>query len=113
MKKTIIVLLSVLFTITANAQSKENVLWYKQAAKDWNEALPIGNGRLGAMVFGNCFKETIQLNEESLWAGTKTDANADARQALPEIQQALLNGDINKAIELSEKNMRSNPLRIR
>ena len=49
-------------------------LWYAQPARNWNEALPVGNGRLGAMVFGDPRKERLQLNEESLWAGTPTEA---------------------------------------
>ena len=44
-------------------------LWYREPAAVWNEALPIGNGRLGAMVFGGIANETIQLNEETLWSG--------------------------------------------
>jgi len=44
-------------------------LWYKRPAKKWMQALPIGNGRLGAKVFGGAQSERIQLNEESLWAG--------------------------------------------
>jgi alpha-L-fucosidase 2 len=49
------------------------VLWYDQAAADWNQALPVGNGRMGAMVFGNPDKERIQLNEDSMWAGELKD----------------------------------------
>ena len=45
----------------------QNVLWYTQPAKDWNEALPIGNGRIGAMIFGHPAQERIQLNDDSLW----------------------------------------------
>jgi alpha-L-fucosidase 2 len=45
----------------------ENVLWYKHPAQNWEEALPLGNGRLGAMVFGNPVTERIQLNDDSLW----------------------------------------------
>ena len=44
-------------------------LWYKQPATEWTDALPVGNGRIGAMVFGKVDSERIQLNEESLWAG--------------------------------------------
>ena len=44
-------------------------LWYHQPARNWNEALPVGNGRLGAMVFGRVEEELIQLNEETLWSG--------------------------------------------
>lgn len=99
--------------LVVNAQQQDAVLWYAQPAKNWNEALPIGNGRLGAMVYGGCGREVIQLNEESLWGGYKNDANADAAQHLPQIQQLLLDGKIDEASALSEKYMRSNPLRIR
>jgi alpha-L-fucosidase 2 len=102
-----------MFTVTATAQHQDHVLWYKEPAKNWNEALPVGNGRLGAMVYGDYNKETIQLNEESLWAGTKVDANADAAAKMPEIQALLIAGEIDKAAALSEKYLRSDPLRIR
>ena len=46
-----------------------NVLWYRQGALSWNEALPLGNGRLGAMVYGGAADERICLNEDSLWSG--------------------------------------------
>lgn len=97
----------------SGSQHQDAVLWYETPAKSWNEALPVGNGRLGAMVYGGYARETIQLNEESLWGGTKTDANADAAAHLPEIQQLLLDGEIAKAAELSEKYLRSNPRGIR
>ena len=48
-------------------------LWYRQPAKTWNEALPVGNGRLAAMVFGDPLKERIQLNEDTVWAGERRD----------------------------------------
>src|SRR6267142_6792054 len=50
-------------------------LWYRQPAANWNEALPIGNGRLAAMVFGGPQWERIQLNEDTIWAGEKRDRN--------------------------------------
>ncbi len=59
------------------AQASANTLWFAQPAKNWNEALPIGNGRLGGMVFGDPAKERIQLNEESLWAGCPVEAWPD------------------------------------
>lgn len=102
-----------LFAGTVTAQHQDHVLWYKEPAKNWDEALPVGNGRLGAMVFGDYNRETIQLNEESLWAGTKQDANADAAAKLPEIQALLIAGEIDKAAALSEKYLKSDPLRIR
>ena len=59
--------------------SQPGVLWYKQAAAQWDHALPLGNGRLGAMVFGSVNRERIQLNEHSLWLGGPRDReNPDA-----------------------------------
>lgn len=80
-------------------------LWYKQPAKTWTEALPVGNGRLGAMVFGKENDELIQLNESSLWSGgpVSDNVNPDAPRYLPQIRQAVFNGDYKKASELSKK----------
>jgi len=59
------------------AAAAENVLWYRQPAENWEkEALPIGNGRLGAMIFGDAGKEHIQFNEDSLWIGDESDTGA-------------------------------------
>lgn len=113
MKTRISILLLWMVALAVQAQQKDCVLWYAQPAKNWNEALPVGNGRLGAMVFGGFSQETIQLNEESLWGGYKNDANAPAAEHLPEIQRLLLDGKIDEASALSGKYMRSNPLRIR
>ncbi|HRC88721.1 MAG TPA: glycoside hydrolase family 95 protein [Bacteroidales bacterium] len=103
----------VLYTQELN-NSSGMFLWYRRPAADWNEALPIGNGRMGAMVFGNVNHERIQINEESIWAGMKVEnPDADAREYLPLIQKKLLNGEIKEAMDLSEKHLRSNPMRIR
>ena len=56
-------------------QGPSNVLFYTHPAREWNQALPLGNGRLGAMVFGNVNGERIQLNENSLWMGGPRDTN--------------------------------------
>lgn len=53
----------------AGAENPDHILWYNRPASQWTEALPVGNGRLGAMVYGGVKSETIQLNEESLWGG--------------------------------------------
>lgn len=113
MKRNLFITLCCIVSIALSAQQQDCRLWYDKPAKDWNEALPVGNGRLGAMVYGDYRRETIQLNEESLWAGAKSDANAASADKLPEIQQLLLNGELGKAVELSEKYMKSDPLRIR
>ena len=64
-----------------------NVLWYTQPAKQWVEALPIGNGRLGAMVYGNPSREIIQLNESSVWGGQPyRNDNPSAKEALPKVR---------------------------
>jgi len=98
-----------------NAQENSKLkLWYKQAAENWNEALPVGNGRLGAMVFGYLEKERIQLNEESVWAGQKMDDNnPEALKHLKEIQQLILNDQNAKAIDLANKYMIGTPPRLR
>ncbi len=76
-------------------------LWYREPAKEWEEALPLGNGRLGAMVFGGVEKELIQVNEESIWYGGKWERlNPDAKENLPKIRQYIRDGQIQKAHEL-------------
>lgn len=77
-------------------------LWYRQPAQDWNEALPIGNGRLGAMVFGGADRERLQLNEDSLWYGGPRDRNnRDALPNLPKIRELILAGKLREAQDLT------------
>src|ERR1700740_1422513 len=62
-------------------------LWYRQPAQKWVEALPVGNGRIGAMIFGGIAQERLQLNEDSLWGGGPYDpVNPEAHDALPEVR---------------------------
>lgn len=70
-------------------------LWYQQPAKVWTEALPIGNGRLGAMVYGGASNELIQLNEATLWTGgpVRTNVNPGAYENLLKARKALFNGE--------------------
>ena len=72
------------FLQIANAQQIGNFkLWYTQPASQWVEALPIGNGRLGAMVFGDPANQVIQLNENTVWAGQPNrNDNPEAKEAL-------------------------------
>ncbi|MFB9327748.1 glycoside hydrolase N-terminal domain-containing protein [Paenibacillus aurantiacus] len=68
-------------------------LWYTRPAGTWNEALPVGNGRLGAMIFGRTNEERIQLNEDSVWSGGPMDRNnPDAPRHLPEVRRLLAEG---------------------
>ena len=69
-------------------QSNDYKLWYDKPAQVWTEALPLGNGRLGAMVFGNPGFEQIQLNEATLWAGQPNkNANPDALENIPKVRE--------------------------
>lgn len=76
-------------------------LWYQKPADEWEEALPLGNGRLGAMVFGQIQKEQIQVNEESIWYGKRRERiNPDAKENLPKIREYIRNGQIQKVQKL-------------
>lgn len=81
-------------------------LWYAKPAERWVEALPLGNGRIGAMVFGGVNEELIQLNESTLWSGgpLKKNVNPESHQYLSAIREALLEKeDYSKANELTKK----------
>jgi alpha-L-fucosidase 2 len=83
-----------------------NKLWYKKPASAWTEALPVGNGRLGAMIFGGVGEELIQLNEATLWTGgpVRTNVNPGAYANLQPIRDALLKEEnYAKAYELAKK----------
>ena len=85
-------------------------LWYEQPAAEWEEALPVGNGRLGAMVYGGTDTERLQLNEESMWYGGKVDRiNPDFREKLPEVRRLLDQGQITAAERLLDKAMSGCP----
>ena len=88
-------------------------LWYRAPATSWNEALPIGNGRLGAMVFGGVTEERLQLNEDSVWAGQKLNRiNPAAAKAVPEVRRLLGEGRVAEAEALADKAMISIPRRM-
>ena len=82
-----------------------NCLWYKNPARTWNEALPLGNGRLGAMVFGGVARERLQLNEASLVSGRPgyRDLPQDLRKDFPEITAEIAAGRLAAATQLVEK----------
>ena len=85
-------------------------LWYRQPAHVWTEALPVGNGRLAAMIFGDVRREHLQLNEETIWTGEKRDrSNPAAQQAVPEIRRLLQEGHPAEAQEMADRTMISIP----
>jgi len=78
-------------------------IWFTRPAENWNDALPVGNGRLGAMVFGGIENERLQLNEESVWTGKpRWDANPDALKNLPKVRQLLFEGKYSEAEKLAQ-----------
>lgn len=102
LKKYLLALL-LLFSSFSFANAQDLKLWYLQPAVDWNEALPIGNGRMGAMVFGDPIKERIQLNEDSLWpAGPEwAYSSKGSPEALEEIRKLMREGKYSQADELT------------
>ncbi|HIZ55919.1 MAG TPA: glycoside hydrolase family 95 protein, partial [Firmicutes bacterium] len=74
---------------------KQYKLWYTHPANDWNEALPLGNGRLGVMAYGRPERELLQINEETLWSGLHIDRNNPfTLENLPKIRELVLEGKI-------------------
>ena len=97
-----------IFAATAPAAAQEYKLWYDAPAAVWTEALPIGNGAIGAMVYGNPAAEQIQLNEETLWAGRPNDnANPDALEWIPRIRQLVFEGRYLEAQTLCTQHVKS------
>jgi alpha-L-fucosidase 2 len=110
MKKSFLLSFLLMACICIRGQSNQSfTLWYTAPAADWNEALPIGSGRLGAMIHGRVENELIQLNEETLWTGGPADLNPNpqAPSFLPDVRKALFNnnhGDAVKALRQMQGN---------
>ncbi len=106
MKKTLLYFtLTLIIFIDVTAQPESHLkLWYTSPAKQWVEALPIGNGRLGAMIYGDPCNEVIQLNENTVWAGQPNrNDNPDAREALPVVRQLIFEGKYMEARDLANQ----------
>ncbi|MEZ0494762.1 glycoside hydrolase N-terminal domain-containing protein [Sphingomonas sp. IW22] len=89
---------------------RRTTLWYRQPATEWTQALPVGNGRLGAMVFGGTREERLQLNEGTLWAGQPYDpVNPLAREALPKVRELIFAGRIEEAEALTNEALIGRP----
>lgn len=122
MKKHTILFLSAMVWLCAQLlscqsqqeQTTDYTLWYDKPAAIWEEALPIGNGRLGAMVFGNPFHECIQINEESLWSGAPINSNnPKAAGNLDKIRQLILDHQYEEAKKLAAETMVGTPPCVR
>ena len=87
-------------------------LWYEAPAQAWTEALPVGNGRLGAMVFGGAPRERLQLNEDTLWSGGPySPVNPEARAHLAAVRELILAGDHAGAEALANRHLMARPLK--
>ena len=111
MKKTVhhtaLLLLGIILSFcSSDKQSSTDLkLWYDAPARIWEEALPLGNGSLGAMVFGNPLNEVYQMNEETLWSGPMEERNNPlGPAALPKIREAIDKGDYKLAESLWKNN---------
>ena len=98
--------------LTADSAAENHlVLWYNKPATKWVEALPIGNGRLGAMIFGGVNVERLQLNEGTLWAGGPYDpVNPEAKAALPQVRTLINEGKYKEAAALISAKVMAKPL---
>lgn len=107
MRKTLLIF--AMLTCAATTVMSQHVLWYDRPASMWTEALPIGNARLGAMVFGTPSSERLQLNEETLWAGRpNNNANPEALEYLPKVRQLVWEGRYKEAQDLATAHVQSN-----
>ena len=87
-------------------QKQETKLWYRKPAKKWLQALPLGSGRIGAMVRGEVNREVIQLNEDTVWArGPQNRNNPDSLQTIDEIRQLLAQGKVEEAHDIADMGM--------
>jgi alpha-L-fucosidase 2 len=102
-------LFACLFLLSCNTDTRQGgslIMWYDKPASVWNEALPIGNGRLGAMVYGDPMNEIIQLNEETFWSGGPSrNDNPNALKVLPEVRRLIFAGEYYEAERLVYENM--------
>ena len=112
MKKLTVVALAILAAgAAAVAQPSPLTLWYAKPAVLWTDALPVGNGRMGAMIFGGAAHESIQFNESTVWTGEPHDyAHKGASQSLAKIRELLWAGKQKEAEDLAMKEFMSEPL---
>jgi alpha-L-fucosidase 2 len=101
------------FSLASDSPSSEREdlkLWYDERAVEWTQALPLGNGRIGAMVFGDALNERYQLNESTLWGGGPHDyTNPEGLAALPRIRQLVFEGKFGEAQRLVDEHFLGRP----
>ncbi|MDD4515353.1 glycoside hydrolase family 95 protein [Massilibacteroides sp.] len=98
----------------AERPDSKDLLWYRKSATVWEEALPLGNGRLGAMIFGGVADERIQINDNTLWDGFPMERNnPKALTSLPEIQRLLFENKNKEAVDLAGETLMGIPARIK
>lgn len=101
-RNTLIFLLLLISNVSSGQDLK---LWYSQPVRNWSEALPIGNSRLGAMVYGGTEREELQLNEETFWAGGPySNNNSNAKYVLPVVRNLIFDGKNREARSLVDAN---------
>jgi alpha-L-fucosidase 2 len=101
-----VLLFSICFINAVDSQPSGMKIWFTRPAETWNEALPVGNGRLGAMIFGGIEKEHLELNESTVWTGEERwDANPEARKSLAKVRQLLFQGKYSEAEILARKSI--------
>lgn len=101
-RNTLLLLLLLISNFTSGQELK---LWYNQPAQNWSEALPIGNSRLGAMIYGGTEREELQLNEETFWAGgPHNNNNTNAVHVLPIVRKLIFEGKNREAQSLIDAN---------
>lgn len=104
--------IGILISCQPKQQDTNLKLWYEQAAEKWEEALPVGNGRIGGMIYGNPYREQIQFNEETLWTGEPHEyQHPGAHEYLDTIRGLLFSGKQREADQLAMKNFMSVPVR--
>src|SRR5215212_11657497 len=97
---------------TPSSPNDALVLWYDKPASEWTDALPVGNGRLGTMIFGGPASEQLQLNEDTLYAGSPYDPNnPEALKALPEARRLIFEGKYKEAHDLVGATMMAQPIK--
>ena len=97
------------FSFLICAVAQQHRLWYNQPAQTWTQALPVGNGVIGGMVFGTPAVEHIQLNEETIWAGQPNNVvNPNAKKALPKVRQLIFEGKYKEAQDLANAQVMPN-----